>query len=547
MVRFPINFCVRCDQKVLATRKHELWECPGNTLINHTHMKESEYLTSLAQEFWDADQVSFARGLLPRDWLLSSELAECNEVKMWQSVEFNACAKNHVVRLGRMRWKPENWSILLQLIDERNGVTDFIKVKSLLEDAGPSVIKQNKIACNHMLANSLTDVVAEEAAKRFLPDLNLERKAKRAERIGVGSAKRLALVQADIWAKRSVAGDIYEFDPLLVEEATCTRTVLSTLVDEMAHQGHLLERHNKGLRCKVCNAYRANRQFRFWSRLPCLPRPSAAVVISQFRNKKRQHTNKSADTRVTFLANLVNAAKRPANDEKELYHCTSLGCQDIQCTHSHPEFLPLLVSLEPEVDLAHTHQCCDYSISQAAQQSGESQNVLKKLHVCGMEGKRRKIASFVDLGGPSAPLRSNFDDPEGWDTSGSEEECAQRDVVHRTAPVAGRPIIKCGTSGCTGSCSLSVVENGYNAWKKPSTCGTCGKFFRARTSLESRVLSPHRSSVSSWSEALCEQSRSPVETVLPAAMAPVRPASRWRFLLVSLLRMNTPLFLVCLL
>ena len=61
--------CVRRDQKVLVTRKHELWECPGNILINHTHMKESEYLTSLAQEFWDTDQVLFARGLLPRDWL----------------------------------------------------------------------------------------------------------------------------------------------------------------------------------------------------------------------------------------------------------------------------------------------------------------------------------------------------------------------------------------------------------------------------------------------------------------------------------------------
>ena len=47
--------CVRCDQKVLATRKHELWECPGNTLINHTHMKESGYLMSMAQEFWDTD------------------------------------------------------------------------------------------------------------------------------------------------------------------------------------------------------------------------------------------------------------------------------------------------------------------------------------------------------------------------------------------------------------------------------------------------------------------------------------------------------------
>ena len=34
----------------------------------------------------------------------------------------------------------------------------------------------------------MADVVAEEAAKRLLPDLNLERKAKKAERIGVGVA-----------------------------------------------------------------------------------------------------------------------------------------------------------------------------------------------------------------------------------------------------------------------------------------------------------------------------------------------------------------------
>ena len=38
-----------------------------------------------------------------------------------------------------------------------------------------------------MLANSLADVVV-------LPYLNLERKAKKAERVGIGVAKRLALV-----------------------------------------------------------------------------------------------------------------------------------------------------------------------------------------------------------------------------------------------------------------------------------------------------------------------------------------------------------------
>ena len=90
------------------------------------------------------------------------------------------------------------WSILFQLIDERSGVTDVVKVKSHLEDEGRSVITQNKIGFHHMLANSLADVVAEEAATRLLTDLNLKK------------AERLALVQADIWAKRGAAGDICE-------------------------------------------------------------------------------------------------------------------------------------------------------------------------------------------------------------------------------------------------------------------------------------------------------------------------------------------------
>ena len=245
---------------------------------------------------------------------------------------------------------------LFQLIDERSGVTDFIEVKSHLEDAGPSVTKQNKIAFHHMLANSLADVVAEEAAERLLPDLNLERKAKWAERVGVGVAKRLALVQADIWAKRSEAGDIYELDPLVVEGATCTRTAFSTLVDELAHQGHLLVRHNKGLRCKVCNVYRACKQFRFWSSHPCVPRPNAAAVTSQFQNRKRQLINTSAGNSCHVLDQSGERRNKTSSkhDENELVHCTSLGYRDIQCTHSHPDHCPLLASLEPELDLAHT-------------------------------------------------------------------------------------------------------------------------------------------------------------------------------------------------
>ena len=45
------------------------------------------------------------------------------------------------------------------------------------------------------------------------------------------------------------------------------------------------------------------------------------------------------------------------------------------------------------------------------------------------------------------------------------------------APVACRPIIKCGKSGCTGSRPFSVVEYGYKAGRKPDTRRTCGNTF----------------------------------------------------------------------
>ena len=39
------------------------------------------------------------------------------------------------------------WSILLQLIDERSGVTDVIKAKSHLDGVGPSVITKSNTTC----------------------------------------------------------------------------------------------------------------------------------------------------------------------------------------------------------------------------------------------------------------------------------------------------------------------------------------------------------------------------------------------------------------
>ena len=155
---------------------------------------------------------------------------------------------------------------ILSRIDEKSNIQIPIDAKYVTRGIAHRgdleqgrVITQNKIGFHHMLANSLADVVAEEAAKRLLPDLNLERKAKKA---------------------RGAAGDIYELQPLVVAEETSTRPAVEKVVDELAQQGHLLIRHNRGLKCNACNLYRANRQFSFWNRTPCVPRPCAAEVVS---------------------------------------------------------------------------------------------------------------------------------------------------------------------------------------------------------------------------------------------------------------------------
>ena len=59
-----------------------------------------------------------------------------------------------------------------------------------------------------------------------------------------------------------------------------------------------------------------------------------------------------------------------------------------------------------------------------------------------------KVCTPICVAGPRAPLRSNLDDPEEWEISCSDGE---------SVPVACRPIIKCGTTGCTRSCPTSVV------------------------------------------------------------------------------------------
>ena len=187
------------------------------------------------------------------------------------------------------------------------------------------------------------------------------------------------------------------------------------MVDELAQQGHLLIRHTRGLKCRACNMYR---EFSFWNRNPCVPRPCAAEVISQFRNKKRQHNE---------------------GFEKEPYPYTSSVSQDIQSTHSRMErFSQQFIT------------CA--SPSQVGEHCDRRRYVSSPTFLTAARGV---VKTPLCVTGPRAPLRSNLDDPERWELPCSVDESVRWDEAHRTEPVACCPIIKCGTTGCIASCPLS--------------------------------------------------------------------------------------------
>ncbi len=90
------------------------------------------------------------------------------------------------------------WSILYRLIDTRIAPTNVFKVKSHLDEEGPTAVTSGRINMLDLTGKSLADAVAEKVGKMLKPDHNIIASANRADISGFLVAKRLAIIQADI-------------------------------------------------------------------------------------------------------------------------------------------------------------------------------------------------------------------------------------------------------------------------------------------------------------------------------------------------------------
>ena len=144
------------------------------------------------------------------------------------------------------------WSIMQKLIEDRPGLTAAFKIKSHLEDEGPSAIANQKIAFDDLVGNSLADEAAEQVAKLIQPDLNIQNKAKRNGSLGFNVAKRIAIIQAEIWNGNDPTDRILEFELLPKEHNVNQKHHNAIHMLKALRCGHRLVPTTRGYKCISC-------------------------------------------------------------------------------------------------------------------------------------------------------------------------------------------------------------------------------------------------------------------------------------------------------
>ena len=82
------HLCQRCESRLPASRKHELWECPANDNIEHPHIAKSKWTVRGALVGWEKWQGLYARGILPEAWNQRPPDIDFLEAKVWVSDNF---------------------------------------------------------------------------------------------------------------------------------------------------------------------------------------------------------------------------------------------------------------------------------------------------------------------------------------------------------------------------------------------------------------------------------------------------------------------------
>ena len=153
-----------------------------------------------------------------------------------------------IINRGKLVSGPNGdlWSILFTIIESRGGSTDLVKVKSHLDEKGPKAIQNDRIRFDRLIGNTLADKVAGAAVIRAQPASEKISKANYSYKTIFCVAKRLAIIEAEVWRHKTEVGNIYDLDfkenVVQVDQAGVTQQ----WCDSIFKSGHRLSHTDKG-------------------------------------------------------------------------------------------------------------------------------------------------------------------------------------------------------------------------------------------------------------------------------------------------------------
>ena len=175
------------------------------------------------------------------------------------------------------------WQILSLIISGRDGHTNIFKVKSHLDKRGVEAIRNKEINVLNLVGNTLADKVAEEMATLIKPSYASTEAAKMLDIMGFTIAKRLAIIQADIWESQDHNDIIYELPAIPASSGAKQKDVNATLIAKAVQCGHRIHKCDKGHKCENCLVYKTHSKFKYWTEHKCSPRPNAMLVVKRRR------------------------------------------------------------------------------------------------------------------------------------------------------------------------------------------------------------------------------------------------------------------------
>ena len=175
------------------------------------------------------------------------------------------------------------WSILYEIIDSRTGTTNLFKVQAHLDKKGPVAIQNKEIRLDHLIGNIFADQVAGFANNRVQLNPVEQGKALQCDKTGFNVAKRLAIIQADIWHKKGQDDYAYDLDFLAESDNTSQSVYNSSAMADLVQTGHILQRTQHGFTCKHCRLNKKLKKFKEWSSTPCIQKPPPKLIAKRRR------------------------------------------------------------------------------------------------------------------------------------------------------------------------------------------------------------------------------------------------------------------------